>query len=341
LLPKSNNVNTIGKFLNEEVECVKMLNHLYEDNNLTLSLSPKSETLTKQKRRSVVETVNEKRNSIFQLPVINRGKGNKNINNKKTLEILSRRENLAKLENIEKEKQLEKKLAELIEKMKEFKIEIHKLINQVVNAQNESDSFKLEIEVLENYDKFQEKGLISESNSKRGDKSKIRKQNEKEMMFFASTNLEKELLERQSKKEEFKNLIKEKALQIQILKIKIDEMKSSVKYTSDQVKSIKNELFTHYYTLLNEGRDTRQEGLVWIIKAIWSIGYNPIISMMPNFLDEISIDYLFTLAHKDYEIQRVSRNIQELKHILKSYFGQNQGKKRSGSIFQTTINIVK
>lgn len=39
----------------------------------------------------------------------------------------------------------------------------------------------------------------------------------------------------------------------------------------------------------------RQEGLSWIIKAINGLGSKVILSSLPNFLDEGSIKYLFSV----------------------------------------------
>ena len=49
---------------------------------------------------------------------------------------------------------------------------------------------------------------------------------------------------------------------------------------------------THYETLLYKGDEVRNEGLVWIIKAIWNLGENVPMSFIPPFLDFQSIEFL-------------------------------------------------
>ena len=49
-----------------------------------------------------------------------------------------------------------------------------------------------------------------------------------------------------------------------------------------------NELSNYYHNLLYEGLDVRQEGLCWIIKAIWQIGANVQLTYLPTFLDNSS-----------------------------------------------------
>jgi len=61
-------------------------------------------------------------------------------------------------------------------------------------------------------------------------------------------------------------------------------------------KEIINKLLIHYHKILFEGSDTRAEGLSWVIKAIWSLGCEVILSYLPNFLDEKAIKYLFEVS---------------------------------------------
>jgi len=46
----------------------------------------------------------------------------------------------------------------------------------------------------------------------------------------------------------------------------------------------------------------RKEGLCWIIKSIWKLGYEVIISLLPQYLDENIIKYLFevNIIYKRY-----------------------------------------
>lgn len=57
--------------------------------------------------------------------------------------------------------------------------------------------------------------------------------------------------------------------------------------------SLKNKLLTYYHKILLEGKDTRSEGLAWVIKAIWNLESEVILSYLPNFLDEHCIKFLF------------------------------------------------
>ncbi len=59
------------------------------------------------------------------------------------------------------------------------------------------------------------------------------------------------------------------------------------------LKDIKDELLGHYKFILKQGKDVRNEGLPWVMKAIWELGEKLLPSYFPSFLDEQSIKYLF------------------------------------------------
>lgn len=77
------------------------------------------------------------------------------------------------------------------------------------------------------------------------------------------------------------------------LNTKLDEIRNKIKAIQNENKEIKNELLLHYHNLLNEGKDTRKEGLMWIIKAIWDIGHDILVSYIPKFLDDKAIAFIF------------------------------------------------
>ena len=91
------------------------------------------------------------------------------------------------------------------------------------------------------------------------------------------------------KQEELKKKIQLKEEQL----VKLDELKSRGKSMQKELKEIKNELLVHYHNLLIEGKDTRKDGLVWLIKVIWDLGYDILISYLPTFLDDKSIAFIF------------------------------------------------
>lgn len=73
-------------------------------------------------------------------------------------------------------------------------------------------------------------------------------------------------------------------------------IKDKLTKMKEQRNEIKNILLVHYHKLLAEGRDTRKEGLIWIIKKIWALGSKVVVSYIPNFLDDKSIQYIFKVS---------------------------------------------
>ena len=77
-----------------------------------------------------------------------------------------------------------------------------------------------------------------------------------------------------------------------------------------------NKLMIHYETLLFKGEEVRNEGLIWIIKAMWSLGENVPMSFIPPFLDFQCIEFLFQYAHKSIELENTKKFLNELKNRL-------------------------
>ena len=72
----------------------------------------------------------------------------------------------------------------------------------------------------------------------------------------------------------------------------------------------------HFQALLFNGRDTRNEGLIWIIKAIWNLGKNVPMNFIPTFLDFKSIEFLFKLANKSIELDNKKKLLNQQKKDL-------------------------
>ncbi len=95
-----------------------------------------------------------------------------------------------------------------------------------------------------------------------------------------------EVTKKQKELEEMRKQIKDNFAKSELLEHKLAEIKR-------ELKNIRTQQVKYYHTLLSEGRDARQEGLAWIIKAIWWLGENVAISRLPSYLDPRAIEYLF------------------------------------------------
>jgi len=76
-------------------------------------------------------------------------------------------------------------------------------------------------------------------------------------------------------------------------------------------------LMRHYEALLYRGKDTRNDGLIWIIKAMWKLGKNVPMEFIPTFLDFNAIEFLFKLANKSIELENKKKLLNDCKKNLR------------------------
>lgn len=217
----------------------------------------------------------------------------------------------------------------LLEKLHELKEESKNVFNEINEIQLKIHHNTAEIEVLEKYYSFVEGTNCGSATFKKlemikGIKKKTPEQQEALIKF--TLDLHKEVNQREKNLIEFKQENEEKTIEKEKLKIKAAELKEKIDDLKQEVENNKNKLLLHYHLLLREGKDTRNEGLVWIIKSIWNLGENVIMSYMPDYLDEICIDFLFSIAHKDYELYKMNEDLEITKQNLRNSINSFQKK---------------
>ena len=121
------------------------------------------------------------------------------------------------------------------------------------------------------------------------------------------------------------------------LKPKIEEIRIKLEEFKGEYNILKNKLLLHYHKILIEGTDTRSEGLIWIIKAIWNLGNNVIMYYIPTYLDERCIDFLFSTAHKEFSLQKIKSDIEDVRAKLKSRLQQLKNNKSKSKNMNNTF----
>lgn len=163
----------------------------------------------------------------------------------------------------------------------------------------------------------------SENKSQFEDKMKKMK-----LLYLAKKEQEELKLEKYQTIKNYKNLIKKIEDEINSLNKELTELR-------EQEHNIVQKLMKHFQALLFNGRDTRNEGLVWIIKAMWSLGKNVPMQFIPTFLDFKSIEFLFKLANKSIELDNKKKLLNEQKKELNIklhrlyYFKDNNKKEKN------------
>jgi hypothetical protein len=233
----------------------------------------------------------------------------------------------------------------LLKKLNEFKKEIKLLHHEINLIQSEIENESAEIDVLENYGRFVEN--LHGSGAKKLEMMKnLRKRssNDNDAYLSAALILQNEIVQRENDLKNLKDIKEEKKIEKENLKMKLQDIDDNIKSHKEELENIKNKLLLHYHLLLSEGLDTRGEGLVWIIKSIWNLGENVNISYMPNYLDEKCIDFLFSIAHKDYELNKMNEDLEFTKQNLRNSISKISMKNNNNNSNQkkenTPINYI-
>ena len=239
---------------------------------------------------------------------------------------------------------LKKSLEEVRNQKENLNIKIILLLKEIYNNEVDirflnSDDFFLQIQ-RNNFNnlKFDDnKSTISVKTHKTS--RKIKKREEDLDSFYLKTLQLKEQTLRNNKKQEKENELNEKLNELKFLKTQYDTLKDEYKLRKKKLEDKIKFASDYYHKKLYEGLDIRNEGLIWIIKAIWNLGENITMSFFPNFLDQYSIDYLFNAAHKSYDISIIKNEINKLRKELDSQFESiNKHNNNNKNLFRTSIN---
>ena len=188
------------------------------------------------------------------------------------------------------------------EKEKLLKLENKNNVNTDVNNKNNEDK------TISNFN--------DEDNFKttffKNTKIKIEGEQQLELMFLrASESRSKKLKELKNK---LPPLIKSKN---EIMK-EIKEINEKIEKIREKKNLKSDELYSHYLSILKEGTDTRSEGLSWIIKEIYILGKEIMISYLPDFLDELCIVFIFKQAKINLELNKLENKIEKTRLELKN-----------------------
>ena len=236
-----------------------------------------------------------------------------------------------KLENIYKENFLEKKRAEIELKISKIKSLMKPLSMELANTLKKIENYKLDLEIINNFN-FSENNfrkiylsqLKSNSNSIKSDFT-----NHSSSLNSSNTDkIKPKELDLYIKREKAKLNNKKLIAMEKLSKFNIKRDSILSKYNScetelhdlkKELTKIKDKLILHYHKLLFEAKDTRSEGLSWIIRALWKLKTNVLLSYLPKFLDKKSIEFLFKYSDKLVEIEQIQKKIQEKKDYLKNF----------------------
>ena len=242
------------------------------------------------------------------------------------------------IENIKKEIETNKKnRKEKLENLKEisnkiddinFNIEFLSDIERFTNIEKLNQNILNEIKKNKEKEKLMKIYLKNSTNNYNNKKLNLKEEiemnntnfplkklnitNEKDFQLFIS----KKALEREKSKKELKKLLPNLIEEKNKFMFELNENNLKIK----NLNSLKNEkiniLYKHYLNLLKEGKDTRAEGLSWIIKEIYLLGKNVLLSFLPEFLDESGINFLFKQAKINIKLMSLDKRLNQLKNEM-------------------------
>ena len=297
---------------------------------LNHNIIKKTFELLQAKKREIKAELNEhvEKETVTKFKIL---KKEEEIKNKRKEELFSRiKEINEELQDIEDENDFIKDLY-----LKEIS-NISKDINKGIDIFEEVIKFKIKNKFFIKKDKTKKnrQGIIQvinlkkkkENNEKNLDESSVENEkgeNKKQPVGKKLENFEKNMKKSNKKKkyDTFKEMQEERMNKLleekKIIEKDIKELEIDIEKNKKIIKEIIDKLMLSYKESLFKGKNVKNEGLVWIIKAIWNLGENVPMSFMPSFLDCESIDYLFKLAKKQNSMEDLTKQISELKMKLK------------------------
>ena len=291
-------------------------------------------------------------------------------------QIIEKRKGMQKhLSFFQLENEISKKLKSIRDEYEYKQKEKNILYKKLNSALNRVEELNLEIKLLETNDippKIREK----KSNFFQNDRNSILQKNKNKLTTTISGNNKLPNLTKNESNEnsssrkirqnlEGKILIPRNIFQIRRdqKKIKSEEVISLneqiIKYNKDIEKAEKeltemknkenafiSKLMEHYEELLYKGEEVRNEGLIWIIKAMWSIGENVPMLFIPPFLDYKCIQYLFKYAAKSIELDKNKKILNDIKKNLQKkihnmFYKSKTKTHRLKSSFEFKTDLIK
>ena len=249
-----------------------------------------------------------------------------------------------RIEHSKIENKLKEQILSYEKEENDMRIKKEKIEKELLNIDKEINDEQLNIQVVmgfekENNNKIIRDKLISKFEQEYKNENKTKKKNfmnSKEFLDELDIFIQREEYNTKQKAKEIENnisIIRNKKKEInEKLNLVINDLRNIHKNKN----SVIQKLYYHYLNLLHDGKDTRNEGLSWIIREIFSLDKKVMLSYMPEFLDKLCIKYLFDMTHLNIEISDFEKQIKLCKEGFKRVDIINKG-----NDFLIKDNIIK
>ena len=361
---------SVALFQGNDVDLVRSLD-LYKErdiwNNFLLKGKLKNDIIN---GKDYDFRIAKKRVSVLKLPKVNNLTIDGILESEQKLN-QNKKEAQKNLAYSQLEMELCSELKKLRQSYKEKKEERDNIYKNFKTINDEAEKMSIEIQVMKSMEmreslkeiKTKQKELVKENSQL----EKMKKKNRKSIDIQKEENdnienIKNNNTEAQNKLIKIKNMYqfkkehdfrkKLKYEKLTTLKNKLLNINEPLKQLNEEISEIKRQenlviqkLMAHYEALLFKGEEVRNEGLVWIIKAIWNLGKNVPMSFIPPFLDFYSIEFLFQYAHKSIELENCKKILNELKDGLQKeihkIFYNSKSPERYSSSFEFKTDLIK
>ena len=244
----------------------------------------------------------------------------------------------ARLEHIKLENNLKEQISEIDLQITSLKSKKDLLETESLNLDKKIMDLELNKEVSlqlekENNNKLMKEKLIAELENQYLPKDKDNKNKKKSLL---SNREFQERLDLYMKREEYLTKQKQKEIENEIINNK-ENKKTLVNQLSGLNENLKElhkirnfflqKLYEHYLIILKDGKDTRNEGLSWVIREIFALDKKVMLSYLPIFLDKTCIKYIFDMTHLNIKITEIESEIKKTKEEFKKVGIINKGDK--------------
>ena len=240
-----------------------------------------------------------------------------------------------------------KKIYEYVEvnkiKKKKYKEVIDSTYNLLSQAKKECElSVDLLRERIKALQKYYEAYIISYSKIKDLKDKRIKLYEEKIIKYREYLGIYEEIMEKIEHYENNYNLIKAD------LNSFIDEIQKKVDIITKEINKfrylfneLKQQQIEYYLDKLKKGRDTRKEGLSWIIEKLMELGVHIETNLFPGFLDNEQIEYIIKISELIFELHQLGIILKTFKDKKKQFLNKQSTKNKILNTTSDRINKIK
>ena len=166
-------------------------------------------------------------------------------------------------------------------------------------------------------------------------KGRLKSQEELNIWIEKKEELSLMMNEKYSEKVRLAEKIQE---EIKVRSSEMNDLDDLCKMLRKKIEIVLSAQTKHYFGLLSEGKDTKGEGLQWIVMTLWKLGQTVSLESFPPFLDEDAVHCILFISQKSLEADQIIEHIVNPARKSTTY---DKSIDRSTNIQQRLANLTK